>query len=292
MAADVSLSLVNSYPVKFAIPSLDFNILVPNCGQNDPFIQLANAATDEIDVEPKAEVYVHVTGIVSKLPPPLLQHCPNNNSSPLSMLLEKYIKGHDSTIYVRGSSHSSGNAPDWITKIISSVTVPIPFPGHTFDHIIKNFSLTDTHFSLPDPKAPSGSDEEHPQISGSISVLAGLPKEINFGFNVTKVKATAGVLYKGKKLGDLILRKWQPAQSRRIENKQEGSDDIEIKSRIEGAPLNVTDDDVFSDVLQALFFGVPVVLKIDALVDVKVSTVVGEVEVMHMPADGLVPIKR
>jgi hypothetical protein len=291
MAADISLSLVNSYPVKFTIPSLGFDILVPNCGQNDPYIHLADATTDSIDVEPKSEVKVHVAGVVSKLPPPLLQHCPNNESSPLDLLLEKYIKGRDSTVYVRGSSHPSENTPSWITKIISSITVPVPFPGHTFDNVIKNFSLTDTHFSLPDPMAPPGSDGQHPQISGSIVVLAGLPKEINFALNITEVKATAGVRYKGKKFGDLDLQEWQPAQSRRIEDKNEGAD-IEIKSRIQGAPLNVTDNDVFSSVLEALFFARDVVLTVDALVDVKVLTVLGEVVVKKMPANGVVPIKR
>jgi hypothetical protein len=292
MAADVSLSLANSYPVKFTIPSLTFDILVPNCGQNDPYIHLADATTDAVDVEPKSEVKVHVAGVVDQLPPPLLRHCPNNDSSPLDLLLDKYIRGRDTTVYVRGSSQPSENTPDWLRKIISSVTVPVPFPGHTFDNVIKNFSLTDTHFSLPDPLALPNSDEQKPQISGTILVLAGLPKELNFGLNVTDVMATAGVMYKGKKLGDLNLKKWQHAQSKRIRNKDGEGADIEIKSRIEDAPLDVTDNDVFSSVLEALFFGKPLLLTVDALVDVKVTTVLGEIVVKKMPAHGVVPIKR
>jgi hypothetical protein len=292
MAADVSLSLVNSYPVKFTIPSLGFDILVPNCDPSDSYIHLADATTDTINVEPKSDLKVHVAGTVSQLPPPLLQHCPNNDSSPLDLLLDKYIRGRDTTVYVRGSSQPSENTPDWLRKIISSVTVPVPFPGHTFDNVIKNFSLTDTHFSLPDPTAPPNSDEQKPQISGSILVLAGLPKELNFGLNVTEVRATAGVLYKGKKLGDLDLKKWQRAQSRRVKDENDEGADIEIKSRIENAPLDVTDNDVFSSVLEALFFGKPLVLTVDALVDVKVTTVLGEVIVKKMPANGVVPIKR
>ena len=295
MAADVSLSLVNNFPVKFTIPSLGFDILVPNCGQHDPYIPLADATTAPIDVKPKSEVHVHVAGLVKQLPPPLLQNCPgpNNHTSPLDLLLEKYIKGRDTTVYVRGSSTSSEQTPDWITKIISSVTVPVPFPGHTFDDVIKNFTLTDTHFSLPDLLAPLGSDEEHPQISGNIIVLAGLPKEINFDLNVTQVRATAGVKWKGKKFGDLNLKEWQPAQSRRVEDKSGEGYDMEIKSRVNGAPLIVTDDDVFADVIQALIFGgKSVALQIDALVDVEVSSVLGKVIVKQMPAAGVVPVKR
>ena len=36
MAADVSLSVTNKYPVGFDIPPLAFDILVPNCGLDEP----------------------------------------------------------------------------------------------------------------------------------------------------------------------------------------------------------------------------------------------------------------
>ncbi|TVY73459.1 hypothetical protein LSUE1_G003340 [Lachnellula suecica] len=291
MAAEVSLSLINDYPVKFTIPPLGFDILVPNCGDDDPYIRLADATTAPINIEPKSEVNVDVGGIVRELPKTLVDTCPNSHSSPLDTLLGQYIKGNDTTIFVRGAEAPDDQTPEWITKIISSVTVPVPFPGKTFDNLIKNFSLTDTHFSLPDPSAEPGSDEENPQISGKIVVIAGLPKEMNFGINVTGVRATAQVYYKGKKLGNLNLRHWQDAESKRIEPHDGGDDaSLKITSQVKNAPLQVTDDNVFTDVLQAIIFGGSGVnLKIEALVKVKVDTVLGELVIKDLPAEGNIP---
>ncbi|KAL2073187.1 hypothetical protein VTL71DRAFT_10511 [Oculimacula yallundae] len=291
MAADVSLEMANTYPVKLTVPPLAFDILVESCHANDDYIKLADATTGTIDVEPHSDVKVGVGGVVRELPKTLLQTCPHSNESPLDLLLGKYIHGNDTTVYVRGSSAPDLDTPDWITKIISSVTVPVPFPGHSFDNLIKEFSLTDTEFFLPDSSAKPGSDEENPQISGTIVVTAGLPKEMNFGINVTRVKANADVFYKGKKLGVLDLHKWQKAQSEKIEPKDGEDAAIKIKSRIEHAPLNVTDDDVLTDILMSMLIGSRVSLKVVALVDVEVSTVLGEFVIKKLPAEGIIPVK-
>lgn len=292
MAVDVSLSVLNSYPVKLDIPSLGFDILVPNCGTDDPYIRLADATTDVIRVEPYADVAVNVGGIVRTLPKPLTQTCPHSKSSPLDLLLGEYIHGNDTTIFVQGSNAPDNDTPEWITNIISSIIVPVPFPGHTFDKLIRNFSLTDTHFSLPDPLAGPGSDGENPQISGNIIVIAGLPKEMNFGINVTRVRATADVFYENEKLGVLNLHEWQAADSERIEPKDGENATIKIQSKINNAPLNITDQDVFYDVITSMFLGEGVALKIMALVDVEVATVLGTFFIKGMPAEGMVPVKR
>jgi len=36
---------------------------------------------------------------------------------------------------------------------LSSITVPVPFPGRSFENLIRSFSLLDVHFKLPDPTA-------------------------------------------------------------------------------------------------------------------------------------------
>ena len=292
MAADVSLSLVNSYPIKLTIPPMSFDILVPNCGFDQEYIRLADALTDVIDVEPYSDVNVDVGGIVRELPKTLIKTCPHSDSSPLDLLLGDYIHGNDTTIFVRGSSTPSPDTPEWISALAASVTIPVPFPGKTFDKLIRNFSLTDTKFSLPNPLAEPGSDESNPEISGTIVVIAGLPKEMNFAINVTRVRANATVSYKGEELGILNLRKWQFAESERIEPKDGEEAGLRIKSRIEKAPLNITDDDVFTDVLQSILFGQAVKLKIVTLVDVEVSTVLGKFIIKDLPAEGVVPVKR
>ena len=282
MAAEVSLSVTNDYPISLEIPALGFDILVPNCASDEPYILLADAITDSIVVQPYADVKVDVGGIIRQLPDTLTTTCPNSDSSPLDLLLGDYIHGQDTTLFVRGSNAPLGNTPEWITKIISSVTVPVPFPGHTFNNLIQNFSLTDVHFGLPDPFAEPGTPESNPSISGNIEVLAALPKEMNFGINVSRVRANADVFYKGKKLGVLELKKWQAANSTKMT--ADGTPSIKIVSQIRDAPLNITDEDVFDDVVQALLFGGrPVVLKVKALVDVEVGTALGEFIIRDVP---------
>lgn len=288
MAADVSLSLINSYPVALTIPPLSFDILVPNC-INQPHIRLADATTDVINVEPFAEVKINVGGIVREMPHQMIQACPGLHSSPLDSLLGDYMSGNDTTIFVTGSSTPSPDTPDWISGLMASVTVPVPFPGHTFDKLIKNFSLTDPKFTFPgifsDP-------DESPTVSGNIVVIAGLPKEMNFAINVTKVKATSKVLYHGKKLGNLNLDDWQKAKSEQIESDDKKSMDLKFQSEIKQAPLDITSETVLQDIMAQYFIGGPIELQIVALVDVGISTVLGDFELKDLAAEGLVPVKR
>ncbi|KAG4029644.1 hypothetical protein MFRU_015g01780 [Monilinia fructicola] len=290
MAAEVSLSLVNSYPLRLSIPPLGFDILVSNCAADEPYIQLADATTGNVLIEPYSDVSLDVAGIVRDLPNSLLQTCPNSRSSPLDLLLSDYIHGNDTTIFVRGSNAPSPETPDWITQIISSVTVPVPFPGHTFDQLIKNFSLTNTDFTLPGPFAEPGTPESNPRISGDIMVLAALPKEMNFSLDVSKVRATADVFYKGDKLGVLNLQKWQAARSKRVNDGGDAA--LKIESHIKDAPLEITDEDVFGDLVADYYLGgKSISLKIEALVEVEISTVLGDFIIKDLPAEGVVPLK-
>ena len=291
MAVNASLSLANKYPVKFTIPPLRFDILVPNCGIDEPYIRLADATTDTINVEPRSDVAVYVGGVVQELPESLIQACPDSHSSPLDLLLGDYLHGNDTTVFVRGSSTPSPDTPEWIAALMASITVPVPFPGRTFDKLVKNFSLTDTHFTLPSPFADP--DETDPTISGTIVVTAAIPQEMNFSINITRVRATADVYYKGEKLGILNLKKWQPAESVRQEPRDGEDATLKIQSKIKDAPLHITDEDVFSDVLRAyLLGGTQIMLKIVARVDAEVSTVLGELIIKDVPAEGAVPLKR
>lgn len=294
MSAEVSLSLVNSYPITLDIPPLTFDVMVSGCDEDDDYIRLADAVTGVIHVAPHSDIDVEVGGIVRDLPKPLLQTCTNTKSSPLDILLGNYIHGNETTVYVRGSSSSDGETPEWISSIISSITVPVPFPGKTFDNVIKNFSLTDTKFKMPNPFAEPGSSGSNPEISSTIVVTAGLPQDMNFSMNVTGVKATANIYYKETRfLGVLNLTKWQLAESERLEGLPGEAAALRIKAQIRNAPIDIKDNDVFTDVLSELFFGSKdVELRVDALVDVLVTTVLGDLTIKGMPAGGKIPVKR
>ncbi|KAK0943470.1 hypothetical protein LTR48_007309 [Friedmanniomyces endolithicus] len=296
MAADVSLAVQNDYPVEFTAPPMSFSIFVDGCQKTDPYIKLADAETHEVHIQPKQQVVLNVTGIAHHLPHILTQDCPGSNKSPLDTILGKYIHGEENTIYVQGSSSPQLHTPKWITDLISDIIVPVPLPGKTFGHLIKNFSLTDTHFSLPDPFAQPNTPAANPRISANVKALVALPEEMNFNLSVSHVRADATIFYHGKKLGKLDLHKWQEAHSHRVENKDKDSKDssptLMVQSAIKNAPIDITDDDVFTDVLQELLFGGKnVMMHIQADVDVAVDSALGELVVRRIPAEGQVPVK-
>ena len=293
MEADVSLVVSNDYPLSFTVPPLGFDILVQDCSPDQPYIRLADATTQEIQVGSHKDIDVLVGGFIQKIPENLLATCPQTEKSPLDTLLGDYIRGDDTTIFVRGSNAPSGETPNWVTDIIKSVTLPVPFPGKTFEGLIRNFSLADVHFSLPDPFASPDEPEASPRISATVRVLAGLPKEMNFPIDVPRVRADADVFYHGKKLGHLDLRKWQHANSTRIEAHGDTPAGLAVDSVVKNAPLQITDDDVFQDVVQDLVFGgKKIVLGVKADVDVETETALGKFVVRDIPAEGSVYVKR
>jgi len=126
-----------------------------------------------------------------------------------------------------------------------------------------------------------------------VKVLVNLPDEIDFPVNVDQVRANATVYYHGRELGLLDLKKWQEANSTRVDPHGKESGGLLVESIIENAPLHVTNDGVFTDVVQSLLFGgKAVLLSIKADVDVKIKTGLGTFAVKQIPAEGIVPVKR
>ncbi|KAM7218785.1 hypothetical protein V8F06_005799 [Rhypophila decipiens] len=299
IGAEVTLDSFNAYPVSLDVPELGFEVLVPGCNSYDPRILVATAETSPVAVRPKAEVVVDAHGLIRELPDSLVTACPDSGSSPLDMFFKKYMHGEEATIYVRGQkpkdaflSANAQNKPEWLADILSSITVPVAFPGRSFDNLIRNFSLSDVQFTLPDPLAQPGDPDANPKVSGTIEVEAALPSELNFSLDVHKVRANADVFYKKQKLGELNLTDWQDATSKQIPGEEGNQTILQIRSRIEDVPLNVTDADVLTDVIQALLFGgKEVLLSIEALVDVKVETILGKLVVKGVPAEGDIPLK-
>jgi hypothetical protein len=294
MAADASITVQNEYPLDLAIPSLGFAILIDNCLPTDPRIMVADATIADLHVFPKEDVQVQVTGIVRQLSHSLTDDCPGSSQSPLDVILGGYMRGEKTTIYVTGSDSPSPDTPEWITKLMSSVTVPVPVPGRSFGSLIRNFSLSDVHFSLPDPSAEPDSPEAQPQISAVINVLVAIPEEMNFDLDIDKVRAKAKVYYHGHEFGILNLRKWQQANTTRIEpHDKENQPTLLIQSDIKNAPIEITNSTIFTEVVRTLLFrGKQVLLTINADVDAKIETALGKLTVREVPAEGIVPVKR
>lgn len=293
MVADVSIVVKNDYPINFSVPPVGFNILVQACSSDLPYISVADAATKAIDVEPKEDVEVEVRGVVRKLPDTLTSACPNIQKSPLDVLVGDYIRGEDTTVYVRGSDHPMDDTPTWMTDLIKDIVVPVSLPGETFENLIRNFSLEDVHFGLPNPFAAPNSPGSKPQVSAVVKALVGLPDEMNFNIDVSHVRADADIYHKGKKLGKLDLHQWQKAESKRIEAHGDTKAGLAVSSVVKEAPIDITDNDVFAEIVQAMIFGgKKIVLAVKAAVDVETETVLGKIVVRDIPGEGKVFVNR
>ena len=294
MAADVSLILANdAYPFTFDVPPLNFDILVEACSPDDPYIMLADATTGETQVRPKQDVAADVSGIIRQLPDTLVQTCPGSEKSPMDTLLGNYMSGSETTLYIRGSETPSPDTPEWITELMRGIVAPLPFPGHPFDNLIRNFSLANVHFGLPSPFAEPGTPEAQPRISALVKALINLPEEMNFPIDISRVRADADVYYKKQKLGELDLSEWQKANATRVEAYGNLTAGLAVESIVKDAPLEITNNDVFADLVQALVFGGKgLVLGVKAKVDVETDTALGAFVVRDIPAEGKVFVKR
>lgn len=293
MEADATLAVENRYPVDVEIPGLGFQILIAGCSESDPYILVADAATHPLHIEPKKDVEVDVTGMVRKLPDLLTQDCPGSDKSPLDVFVSNYIRGKKNTIYVKGAQSPDDDTPKWVEDLIADIVVPVPLPGKTAGHLIRNFSLADTQFNLPDPFARPGTPTAKPRISAKVKALIALPEEMNFNISANRVRADAEIFYKGDKLGTLDLHKWQKASSKRIEGTADDPPSLLVESVVDKAPLDITDEDVFADVISELLMGGrSVTMDIKADVDVQVETALGEFKIRRIPAEGRVPVKR
>ncbi|KAF5972544.1 hypothetical protein FCOIX_9279 [Fusarium coicis] len=289
--ADVSLKVHNDYPVSFRVPTLGFEVLVPNCDSSLPSISVADAITEPIDVKAKADIQADAKGIIRDIPESLTKACPHSESSPLDHFMDRYLHGEDAKMFVRGKKTNNTDTPEWISDILESITVPVDFPGRSFDSLIRNFSLTDVDFKLPDPFADVNDPEGEPRVSGTAQVLAAIPPELNVELGVDKLRSNTDLFYKKRKMGELNLRHWQSANSTKVHDKENGETLLNITSRLVDVPLTITDGDVFSEVMQKLLFGGgDITLDIKAEVDVKLKTVLGILTVKKVPAEGKIPV--
>jgi hypothetical protein len=291
MAVDASIVVQNDFPLDFTVPPLNFEVMVDNCLPSEPKIMFADTSIGSVQIHAKKDVEVDASGFIRAPSESLTDACPRSGKSPLDTLLGGYMRGHQITIYVKGSGVQSPITPAWITNLLTSVTVPVPITGHAFGNVIKNFTFADVRFTLPEPGADPGTPDSEPKVSATITAVITLPDEMNFSVDVHQVRATSEVFYRKRKMGNLNIRQWQPAKSTPLAE-EGGKPLLLVESEVKDAPLTITDDDVFADVLQALLFRRKVTLNVKANVDVEIDTALGALTVQEIPAEGEVPVKR
>lgn len=292
IAIEVTVSVSNDYALSLVIPPLGFNVFVPNCIPTDSHILIAKMTTTTVNVQPEEPAVVDVSGIIRHLPSELTKTCPGKKDSPLDLIISDYLRGNKTIIYVRGAD-SPSSTPAWIVDLLKSIIIPVPVTGHNFGQMIKNFSMTDVHFSLPDPFAEPDSPEAQPRVSAMVKVVVDLPEQMNFDVDIPRVRANVDVYYGGDQFGVLDLSKWHPSNATRVNETESSHPVLIVTFEIKDGPLSVTDTGVFSEVVQRILFGSePVELDLQALVDGELATALGEFIIHDIPAQGSINIKR
>ncbi|KAF2745630.1 hypothetical protein M011DRAFT_504426 [Sporormia fimetaria CBS 119925] len=291
VGADVSVAMKNDFPVQLTLPPVAVDVLVGGCQPSDQLIMVGTAETTKLDVEPRTDITVKVTGHVTELPDELTAQCPNSAKSPLDSFIGDYMHGQESTIYVKCCNFPDPSTPGWASDLLKDITVPVPFAGRDMGNLIKNFSLSDVNFAFPSSTDPDD-PESNPTISAVIKVDIGLPEEMNFPLDVKHIKADADVYYKKKKFGKLDLKRWQKANSTRIDVHGKEGPSLLVQADIEKAPLEVLDGQALFEIGRKMMMGETIMLDIKAGVGVEVDTPMGQFAIRDIPAEGVVPVKR
>lgn len=290
LAASISVFIKNVYPIEFDLPALEFKVLAQGC--NNSLIELTRAFIQPAHFKPRSGVTVKLRANFRELPKTILEPCSESNSSPLDMLLTDYAHGKNIIMFIQELTSSGFQKLKWVTDIMSNMTLPVSVPSHQFNSLIRNFTLTDTQFKLPDVFAEPGSDEGNPHLSGRIRAIVDIPREMNLNISVNRFRATVKTLYKEQLFGTISIHRWQTAKSEQFQRPNDGGLSIRVESFVDNAPLKITDENIFADIVQALLINRGnVLLQVEALLDIELFTILGQFVIHGIPAEGNVPIK-
>ncbi|RPA82915.1 hypothetical protein BJ508DRAFT_413837 [Ascobolus immersus RN42] len=285
VGVSASVSMSNPYPITATAPPLLFTVSIPSCDNSTT--RLARAKLSSLRITPSSPISANVLGIISDLPDSVLVPCTNSTSSPLDSFLARYMHGNSTTLHISGAPASESIAfgvPPWIAEFLSTITIPIPFPGHATDSLIKRFTLTNVDLELPSPLADPSSPNSRPRLTALVQALIQLPEEMNFPIDVRRARADADVFHQGEKWGEIHIDEWVPARSRTT---WEG---VEVEADVERTPVYITNGRVFRGVVKDMLLNGGVELGISARVDVGMETAMGEVVVRDVEAEGMIEV--
>ncbi|TGZ80444.1 hypothetical protein EX30DRAFT_307729 [Ascodesmis nigricans] len=286
--ANASLLVHNLYVIGLDIPPLGFTISFPGCEVKD-IVAVANAALPPISIVPLRDIDVDVTAVIPSIPTELTGICPGSNLSPMDTFISRYLHGEVSKVYVSGDGVDRPETPSWITEILKDLTVPVPFSGHSMDGVVKKFSMSNFDISLPMPGMDPNSPDSLPLVSADVEVLVALPRDVDIDFEVSALSARANVSYTGAIFGDLGMHEWMPAISEKVKLDQQLY--MKVNAAVKNAPLNVTNYDVFQQIVQKILFGERGIdLTVDGRADAEVAIPLGKFIVHDLPAAGNITI--
>jgi hypothetical protein len=282
-----SATLANPHPVIMDIPSLVLSLVVPGCDPSDR-IRVTDAITAPLSIRPGRDIAFNVRSVVSSLPAELLAPCGDDGLSPLEALMQALLDPDQNvTVYI-AASREMKSLPEWLTRILSSITIPIPLPrmdSNTSD-FVSSIHGSDMKVSFPSPWAPPNVPAGKARVSGIIEAVILPPKGIDkVAVNVTALRTAVYLSDEGHKFGRIVVPGWNPALTERRKK-------LHIKTRVAEVPIEVLDTVVFQRLMTKVFRGEGrVTIGVDGTVDAKATVLIGNFVIRGIPVHGQVDVE-
>ncbi|ANB11337.1 hypothetical protein AWJ20_4142 [Sugiyamaella lignohabitans] len=300
LGLDVITKLSTDYKFSAAadIPSLLWELKIPGCPkpQSSPYQLASKGRTYPIHLLPQSVVGITVESNLAEIPFEILFPCDNgpstngsNFKSPLDMFIQKYISGETNLVKIEGSSQQDDSLPDWLSRIIQSVSFTIPFEGKKgSDDLIQGLEFRNFRLSFPpsQPFPPVYAPNQPPRVSATIRVHVKTPNLIDIDpdmdLSVPLTKGSADLFSQGEHFAHIDIDDWIPCTTEH----DEGPNTYLVEFDIESVPVEVIDQSVFGRVMREVLIAGGSPIRVEAVVDAEVSTPIGDLVVTDLPAQG------
>ncbi|OWB54832.1 hypothetical protein B5S28_g689 [[Candida] boidinii] len=218
----------------------------------------------------------------------------NNNDTVLDNFINDIKDNGVVNFNIQGES-IDGSYGEFFNNLINKIDIPVNYKIDKLnviinDKILKNVTMEDINFDFNNDDG-SGM----PMINGALKIFIRLPYFITLDLvKVDDLKGFANLTYTGEKFSDISINNWQNATTTLIS--KDDNDDfynlILIESKLEKMTLNITDLDLFQIIVgQVLTIG-SVPIDINALIDILVDSILGNIELDGIPGSGSTTISR
>ncbi len=266
--------LYNYIPFQFKVPSLEWDILLKGCNDDD-LIKTVQVATSEFETGSREGISINILGLLNQLPNELLNNCDNSSFSPLDGLLESFQNGDNLPIFLRYREPEKTprlDIPNWLSDLLTSMTIPIPISLSDLkdffdagDNLIDDVDISNLGIKLP------SQPNERPKISAHVNIRANLPIDISIPVFVDKIKGISDLYYKDEQFASLNMSEWIPTETTYTNNSK-----VILDFDVNEIPLNITDSLVFQKVISKLANTGNVDINVKAILDSYISTPIGD----------------
>lgn len=218
----------------------------------------------------------------------------NNNDTVLDNFINDIKDNGVVNFNIQGES-IDGSYGEFFNNLINKIDIPVNYKIDKLndiinDKILKNVTMEDINFDFNNDDG-SGM----PMINGALKIFIRLPYFITLDLvKVDDLKGFANLTYTGEKFSDILINNWQNATTTLIS--KDDNDDfynlILIESKLEKMTLNITDLDLFQIIVGKVLTIGSVPIDINALIDILVDSILGNIELDGIPGSGSTTISR